>query len=171
MAGLIDELATILEAENTEYMKLIELSKEKTGYIVKNDVDNLRKLVEREQLVVDSVSALERRRESLTKDICAILKVEPSQLTVKSLIELLHKQKREHDLLADVHGRLRRTLDRMVKVNEQNMSLMKESIEMLDFEMNLIKGLRMAPESNNYDRSAYSAGGTNFNSRAFDAKQ
>lgn len=171
MAGLIDELAAVLDAENSEYITLIDLSAEKTGYIVNNDIDNLQRIVAKEQEVVDRVNALEKKRENITGEICSILKIDPSQLTVKVLIELLHKQKREHDLLAEVHERLRRTVDKMVNINEQNMALMKESLEMLEFEMNLIKGLRMAPETNNYTKGAYSAGGTDFGAGAFDAKQ
>lgn len=171
MAGLIDELAAVLDAENSEYITLIELSTEKTGYIINSDIDNLQKVVAKEQDVVDRVNVLEKKRESITNEICGILKIEPSRLTVKVLIGLLHKQKQEHDLLAEVHGKLRRTIDRMVSINEQNMALMRESLEMLEFEMNLIKGLRMAPETNNYTRGAYSAGGTDFGAGAFDAKQ
>lgn len=171
MAGLIDELADILEQENTEYCTLIELSKEKTAYIIRNEIDNLSRIVGEEQVVVDRVINLEKKREGITKDICSIIKVPVEQLTVKVLIELLYNQERERNLLADVHGRLRRTIDKMVSINEQNMSLMKESLEMLDFEINLIKGLRTAPEVNNYDRGACSAGGTNFGAGAFDAKQ
>jgi hypothetical protein len=171
VAGLIDELAQVLEAENTEYTTLIDLSTEKTGYIIKSDIENLQRVVDAEQKIVDRVNTLERNRESIVKDICTVLKIPPEELTVKVLIELLHKQKREHDMLQDVHTRLRRTVDKMVQINERNMSLMKESLEMIDFEINLIKGLRMAPETNNYDRGAYSAGGTNYSAGAFDAKQ
>lgn len=171
MAGLIDELAQVLEAENVQYMSLVELSTEKTEYIIKNDVVNLQRVVAEEQKLVDKVNNLERQREDITRDICNVLHVPQSELTVKVLIDLLHKQKREHDLLLDVHTRLRRTVDKMVQVNEQNMSLMREALEMLDFEMNLVKGLKMAPETNNYDKGAYSAGGTNYSAGAFDAKQ
>lgn len=171
MAGLIDELAQVLEDENTVYTSLIELSTEKTNYIIKNDIVNLQRVVDEEQKLVDKVNTLEKQRESVTADICAVLHVPQSELTVKVLIDLLHRQKREHDLLLDVHTRLRRTVDRMVRINEQNMSLMKETLEMLDFEMNLVKGIRMAPETNNYDKGAYSAGGTNYGAGAFDAKQ
>lgn len=171
MAGLIDELAQVLEEENVRYASLIELSTEKTNYIIKNDITNLQRVVDEEQRLVDKVNNLEKRREEITDDICNVLHVPKSELTVKVLIDLLQKQKREHDLLLDVHTRLRRTVDRMVRVNEQNMSLMKQTLEMLDFEMNLVKGLRMAPETNNYDKDAYSAGGTNYSAGAFDAKQ
>lgn len=171
MAGLIDELAQVLENENTVYTSLIELSTEKTEYIIKNDIVNLQRVVEEEQKFVDKVNILEKKREDITADICTVLHVSQSELTVKVLIDLLHRQKREHDLLLDVHTRLRRTVDRMVRVNEQNMSLMKETLEMLDFEMNLVKGLRMAPETNNYDKGAFSAGGTGYSAGAFDAKQ
>ena len=38
MAGLIEELMNILERENEEYQKLLEMHKVKTGDIIKNDI-------------------------------------------------------------------------------------------------------------------------------------
>ena len=44
MAGLIEELMNILERENEEYQKLLEISKVKTGVIIKNDIQELSKI-------------------------------------------------------------------------------------------------------------------------------
>ena len=51
MASLIDNLITTLNTENDEYTTLLNLSIEKTGIIVKGDVDGLNNMVEREQEV------------------------------------------------------------------------------------------------------------------------
>ena len=86
-------------------------------------------------------------------------------------IDLLKKQPEEQKKLQEVHTKLGNTLKKMVRVNESNKMLMKESMEILEFEMNLVKGLKMAPETNNYTKGAYSAGGTEYGAGAFDAKQ
>lgn len=171
MASLIDELVDVLDRENEEYKSLIELSTRKTDTIVKNDINELQLIMNSEQDAVDRINVLEKKREEAVTDICRVLHVDPKELTVKILIDLLKKQPVEQKKLADSHARLKKTLDSMVRINENNMALMKESMEILEFEMNLLKGLKMAPETNNYTKGAYSAGGTDYGAGAFDAKQ
>lgn len=171
MASLIDELVDVLDKENSEYETLISLSTEKTSTIIQNNIEQLQTIMDREQAIVDKVNMLEKQREDTVRDICKVLHVEPVDLTVKVLIDLLRKQPAEQKKLQDVHTKLRKTLDRMVRLNENNQALIKESMEILEFEMNLVKGLKMAPETNNYTKGAYSAGGTDLGAGAFDAKQ
>lgn len=171
MASLIDELVEVLDKENTEYVELIALSTEKTGTIVKNDIVNMQRIMEREQAIVDRINALEKKREDVISEICKVLHVDTNDLTVKVLIDLLKKQPAEQEKLQAVHTRIRRTLDKMVRVNENNKALMKESMEILEFEMNLLKGLRMAPETGNYNKGAVSGMSSGFETGTFDAKQ
>lgn len=171
MASLIDELVDVLEKENSEYTLLVDLSTKKTSTIVKNDIEEMQDIMNQEQEIVDRVNVLEKKRENTIDDICRVLHVDSKDLTVKVLIDLLKKQPTEQKKLQDVHSRLKKTLDKMVRVNENNKALMKESMEILEFEMNLLKGLKMAPETNNYTKGAYSAGGTDYGAGAFDAKQ
>lgn len=172
MASLIDELVEVLEQENLEYGTMIELSTEKTSTIVKNDVDALQQIMNREQKVMDRINVLEKKREDTIVDICNVIHVDPKDLTVKVLIDLLKKQPVEQKKLQDIHTKIKKTLDKMVRINENNQALMKESMEILEFEMNLMKGLKMAPETNNYNKGAVSGyGTTDVGSGAFDAKQ
>ncbi len=171
MASLIDELVGVLDKENSEYETLISLSTEKTSTIIQNDIGQLQIIMDREQKVVDKVNMLEKQREDTVRDICKVLHVEPQELTVRVLIDLLKKQPEEQRKLQDVHTKLRKTLHEMVRLNENNQALIRESMEILEFEMNLVKGLKMAPETNNYTKGAYSAGGTDLGAGAFDAKQ
>lgn len=171
MASLIDELVDVLEKENTEYTVLVDLSTQKTSTIVKNDIEEMQNIMAKEQAIVDRINVLERQRETTINDISKVLHVDAKDLTVKVLIDLLKKQPTEQKKLSDVHSKIKKTLDKMVRVNENNKALMKESMEILEFEMNLLKGLKMAPETNNYTKGAYSAGGTEYGAGAFDAKQ
>ena len=94
MASLIDNLITTLNTENDEYAALLDLSMEKTGIIVKGDVDALNNIVEREQEVIERIIVLEKKREECTKDIATVLNKDYSRLTLPLLIEYLKGQER-----------------------------------------------------------------------------
>lgn len=170
MASLIDNLIETLIKENEEYETLLELSMEKTGVIVKADHDGLNEIVMKEQKVVERINALEKTRAEVTKDIGIVLNRKVSELTLPKLVEMLANQPRECSMLKEVHDRLKDTLTRMVQVNESNKALLNESLEMLQFEMNLLQSMKQAPATTNYSGNNYadaSFGGAT----AFDAKQ
>ena len=171
MASLIEELITTLDKENTEYESLLELSLEKTGIIIKNDVDALSKMVEREELVVERIIALENKRTEVSKDIANVLNKDVKTLTLTRLIELLSSQPDEKAALERVHDRLSSTMKRMVEVNDRNKALLGEAMESLEFEMNLVQSMRRGPETNNYGQNAYMSGNYTLPNRSFDAKQ
>ena len=49
MASLMDNLVEVLEEENTQYEKLVELSKDKKQAIIQADIAALEKITEQEQ--------------------------------------------------------------------------------------------------------------------------
>ena len=60
----------------------------------------------------------------------------------------------------------------MRQVNEQNRELIQTSLELVQFEMNLMQSMQAAPETANYSRGAYNTGDTMGVTRGkFDAKQ
>ncbi len=170
MASLIDNLITTLNTENDEYAALFDLSMEKTGIIVKGDVDALNNIVEREQEVIERIIVLEKKREECTKDIATVLNKDYRRLTLPLLIEYLKGQEREARLLSEVHGRLKSTMSQMVQINEQNKVLLQESLDMVEFEMNILRGMKQAPSTANYSGSEYAD--NNYGAMgSFDAKQ
>lgn len=171
MASLIDILIDTLEKENTEYESLLELGLEKTGIIIRNDVDELSRMVEKEQLVMERIIALEKKRTEASNDIADVLNKDVKTLTLTRLIELLSSQKKERDALVSIHDRLSLTMKRMVDVNERNKALLDESMDMLRFEMNLVQSIRRGPETNNYGKDAYISNNYSLPDNKFDKKQ
>ena len=171
MASLIDILIDTLEKENTEYESLLELGLEKTGIIIRNDVDELSRMVEKEQLVMERIIALEKKRTEASNDIADVLNKDVKTLTLTRLIELLSSQKKERDALVSIHDRLSLTMKRMVDVNERNKALLDESMDVLKFEMNLVQSIRRGPETNNYGRDAYISNNYSLPDNKFDKKQ
>ena len=57
-------------------------------------------------------------------------------------------------------------------MNEQNRELLQSSLEMVQFEMNLLQSLKTAPETADYNSSAYATGTImGSGTKRFDAKQ
>ena len=172
MASLIEELMTTLESEITEYNKLLELTKKKTPIIIKGDMEQLRLVTDEEQSVADAIAALDVKRASVTKDIAEVINKDVESLKLSVLIEMLVKQPQEQQRLANITDRLKTVVNSVKMINDQNKELIAHSLEMVEFDLNLIKSMRQAPETNNYGRSAVNdgsiLGGT---TGGFDAKQ
>ncbi len=171
MASLIEELIETLNRENEEYGKLLELSRRKASVIVSRDIPALEKITDDEQIVVSAIGNLDSKREQVTRDIADVINKDVESLKLSVLIELLAKQPKEQKALSDVHDRLKVTVDSVRKINENNRQLIEQSLEMVEFDINMARAMRQAPETNNYGRSAVSVGETLGSVSGFDAKQ
>ena len=63
-----------------------------------------------------------------------------------------------------------KTVNQLTQVNDNNRLLLKESMDMIDFEINLAKNASMAPQTANYGKGAYEETG-GMGSTSFDARQ
>lgn len=169
MASLIEELITVLEEEDNEYKKLIELSSKKTPVIVKGDLDKLGEITGLEQERIEVLNHLEKRRIDVVKDIALVLGKNEEELTVKAIVDLLEGQEKEQRRLSEVHDSLKQTLGNISKINDVNKNLINSSLEMIEFNLNMLKGLYQAPETGNYGKDAYNTDGT-IGYGVFDAK-
>ena len=86
MASLLEELIGVLDKELDLYQNLIPVSEEKTRIIVRNDLNGLQEITAKEQAVVDSIRALERRREEIMANIKTVLNRNSDQLNLGTLI-------------------------------------------------------------------------------------
>ena len=172
MASLMENLIDVLEQESSEYEGLLELSQRKTPVIVSGNLENLQKITDEEQELVSRINHLDRKRAEVTADIANVLNKDVTALKLKNLIEMLAGRPVEQKRLAEAHDRLQAAVRTLQRVNEHNSELLKESLEMVAFELNLIQSMKAAPETANYNKGAYSAGDTmGVVSRGFDAKQ
>ena len=171
MAGLIDELVNVMSQENDIYRELIPIAEEKTRVIIKNDLDALQKITEQEQLTIEKINALEKTREEVVINIGTVLSRDPKELNMKALIKIMGKQPKEQKELSRIHDELDVNLRRLVTINDRNKELINQSLEMIEFNMNLIQSTRMAPGVNNYTRSAGESSIRQAGTGMFDAKQ
>lgn len=170
MASLIENLLTNLSEERNGYEKLYELSAEKRSAIVDKNISVLEAVSEKEQNVSSLLRNLEKKRLSIIKDMSVVLGHDNENLTVSRIIELMDKQPEEQQRLIEARDLLVDAAGRMQFMNEQNRMLLEQAMEMVEFDLNLLKGMRQAPETANYNKNAYNTGDL-LPDGGFDAKQ
>lgn len=170
MASLIEELINILEQEQQIYTELIPIAEQKTRVIVDNDLKALQDITELEQNTIEKINVLENNRQKVVVNIGTVINKEPEKLDLKTLIRILEKQPDEQRKLSEIHDNLNSTIQRLMEINYQNKSLIEQSLEMIEFNMNFIQSTRMSP-GNNYTRNASTMDIHSSQTGMFDAKQ
>lgn len=172
MASLMEDLISILEQEDSLYEDLLKLSMSKTPVLISGDLEALSRITEDEQEIVNKVNALDKKRKEGMKDIANVLGKDVKTLKLTDLIEILRSRPAEQNRLAAIYDKLSDTIGQMKRTNEQNRELIESSLEMVQFDMNVLQAYKAAPETANYSKNALNSGAYMGNTKGgFDAKQ
>ena len=172
MASLLENLIEILDRENTEYEKLVVLSDRKTPVIIQGDINTLGSITEQQQEIVGRIQNLEKQRTEALADIANVVNRDVETLKLINLIQMLAKRPEQQQQLTEVQGKLRSTIDRLKELNEKNQMLLQDAMEMVDFNLRMLQGLKSAPQTANYSKHAYCTGSSlGVLQGGFDAKQ
>jgi flagellar biosynthesis/type III secretory pathway chaperone len=88
------------------------------------------------------------------------------------IIGFMGPKPEEQQKLAVVHDKLKSLIIQVARINDQNGELIKDALEMVQFEMNILQATKGAPETANYDRTAYNDGSViGVAAKGFDARQ
>lgn len=158
MASLVEELVNVLESEKQIYEKLIGYEERKKDILIAADVPVLEEITTLEQLAGDDLIALSNQQIQILKDIATVLGRTEEKMTVTRLIELLDTQPKVQKQLTGARDQLLQAANEMKSLSDQNAVLIRQAIELNEFDLTLFKSLRQAPETANYDKSAYNTG-------------
>lgn len=158
MASLMENLLMVLEKENSEYERLVELSTQKRQIIIDGNVPGLGEITSKEQDITSNIKNLENKREEVIKDMAIVLSKDANELTLTNMIAFLNNQPKEQEKLRAIQAKLKSTIGRMVDINKQNEILIQQALEMVEFDLTLFKSMRQAPTTANYDKNAYNTG-------------
>ena len=113
---------------------------------------------------------ISHKRSAILNDIATVLGKDPKDLTLTKLIGYLDKQPVEQERLTAQRDRLLAAGERMNTLNRLNESLLQRALEMVEFDLTLLRSMKQAPETANYDKTANNTGDL-LGSSGFDAKQ
>lgn len=153
MAGLMDELVSTLDNENTIYEELIPLAESKSVIIISNDLRSLEEITEKEQLAIEHLHTLEKKREEIMANMRIVLAVKKTTLSLSELIDLMAKQPDSQQKLVSLKNKLKGTVERLKVVNDRNEKLIAQSLEISEFQLNTIRSSH-SYIGNNYTRKA-----------------
>lgn len=170
MASLMQELLEVLEEEEKQYQRLIELNDIKRDSIIKANIEKLGEVTTQEQDIASTLLNLANKRGGILNDMATVLGKDPKDMTINKMIGYLEGQPEEQKLLIARRDRLLETGTQMRMLNQQNEALLNQALEMVEFDLTLLRSMRQAPETANYNRSAYNTGDL-LGSSGFDAKQ
>ena len=172
MASLLENLIDVLDKENTEYEKLIVLAEDKTPTIVKGDVESLSKITEDEQEIVGRIQKMEKQRLKVLADVANVVNRDVETLKLTNLVQMLESIPDQQQKLIAVHERLKKTTQSLSELNDRNQMLIADKLEMVNFNLNMIRNLKSAPQTANYSKDAHENGSVlGIFHGGFDAKQ
>lgn len=168
----MENLIQVLSEECTEYETLLGLSMKKTPIIVRGELKELQEITDEEQNVVGRIQHLEKQRTEIIGDIANVLNKDVENLKLIQLIQLMEDRPQERQRLASLHDKLTEVTQQMGMVNERNKELIRNALELVEFDITVLQSLRGAPETAKYTKGAYTAGEKiSVRSASFDTKQ
>lgn len=170
MASLVEELVTVLHEEEQMYRRFIGYGEKKRQILIDSDVPALEQLTALEQTSSDELLSLSNRQIQILKDIATVIGKTEEKMTVTKLIEYLGSQPDIQTKLREARDGLLAAAGQVQELNKLNEALLKQAMELAEFDITLFRSMRQAPETANYDKNAYNTG-TLLGSSGFDAKQ
>lgn len=126
----------ILIKEHGYYKDLIELAKSKKKIIVEGKVAELDKIVKLEQNMIFDIGQLERKREEEVSRLCSIMDIKNDQVTISDLAKVIPPELK--DSLVDIQDKLKKVFSELKSINDVNGQLIEQSLEYIDYSINLI---------------------------------
>ena len=158
MASLLQNLVDALDRECALYERLLVLSGKKTPVIIQRDLKELSKISADEQAVVSLIAAVDKEREAVMDSISDVIGEKGNNLKLIELIRMLDSRPNEQRALGNKRDKLKSLAERVQRVNDQNQILLQSSLEMVQYEMNIIQAARRAPETAKYTQKAGTRG-------------
>lgn len=168
----MENLIDVLDSENAQYERLVTLAESKTSVIVAGDIENLGKIMEEEQEIVGRIQGMEKNRNKFLADIANVVNRDVETLKLIDLIQMLESMPDQKQKLEDVQTDLRKTIDKLRETNGKNQLLLSERLDMVNFNLDMIRAMKSAPQTANYSKDAYTNGQSlGILHGGFDAKQ
>ena len=89
MASLMENLIVILDETYEAYEQLLALSLKKTPVIVSENLEELARITDEEQLVVSRINSLDKKRDEVMKDMAVVLNKDVANFKLKKLIQMM----------------------------------------------------------------------------------
>ncbi len=132
-----EELEIVLEKELTVLAELKEISFKKTDTIINNHIRDLEEITKKEEALINEMALLEDEREKLL-DTWGVAINTP----ISSVIERITE---DNSGLIRITEEMKEVMEELFLRNKLNNDLIKENLDWIDFNINLITSAHTSP--------------------------
>ena len=133
---LLENIIKALEYEEMIFDKILNIGKEKTDVLVKNQPEKLIELTQREQAMIDQLVQLEKVREQLSGKLAASLNLKKDENIISRICSMLPKD--QADLLGSSQKRLRKVVSEVSLRNQINQKLIENALNYVSFSIQML---------------------------------
>lgn len=142
----IEKVLDTLNKLERMHRSLLELGTKKTEIIKANDMEQLTEILKTEQAHVAAIETLEQQRQMLVTDYFQAKGIATADMpTVTQLIEVASAEEKPE--LAAIRDRLLTVVDELKNVNTLNQKLVMQSLQYINFSLDLLQPNRSAQSS------------------------
>ncbi len=132
------DLLEIMDKESQIYAELTEIEKQKKKIIIENDVKALDAITKKEQGFVKTIVNLEDLRAQVIDGFCKFRNI-PKIDTIDEIMEYLDAEEKVQ--LKEKSNTLAGVINNILEVNDLNTKLLEQSIEYINYTMELARSL------------------------------
>jgi flagellar biosynthesis/type III secretory pathway chaperone len=136
--SVVTELIDVLQLEKKVYADLLDISKNKTNIIIEGKAAELDKIIKSEQSLVLVSSRLENAREGFMAKLSEQIGLKPGEITITNLLPHVRASRKIE--LELYRQQINAVINELKKVNDLNAGLIRNSLEYINFSINLISG-------------------------------
>lgn len=138
MSQLSEQLGRILEREQAIYTEVLDLAEKKKQIIIDGKLKELEEITRRETEIVGILIKLENLRSQTTEQLAAEKGIKELG-SVRELLPLL--EPKDQLTISALQAQLKGTVTALQNANELNGKLLQQSLELVDFNLNLISSI------------------------------
>lgn len=131
------ELRTILEKELAVLIELKNLSFNKTDMIINNHIRELEETTKKEETLINEMAILEEEREGLLDTWGVAIDT--------SISDVIERLPEDNKGLIKIKDNMHEVMSELSLRNKLNNDLIKENLDWIDFNMNLITSIHTGP--------------------------
>lgn len=144
MAGIIYDLEDVLEEQRLCYEGLCTLATYKTEAVMHKDMALLAQIVDKEEAFIGRMNYLEKKRESILKDMALVTGLDYQGLTVTDLIRKMGETSEISKALLKTREAILELIEKLKVQNRLNTQLIEESLEYVSFTVNAIQTTQLS---------------------------
>lgn len=143
MSKCIEQLKDTLIKENELYTQVLKLGEKKTEVVVSRNIKELDNITKKEQQYIMNMGTFEKIRRSIFSNIAEELNIKKPESISELILSLEEDTGNEID---NLRNDLLETIDKIKKKNEDNEKLINQSLEYVNFNLELMTD---SPEERN----------------------